>query len=81
MKTSDGGMKVGIRVRLLEVGGDDGQSYALFRRVVDPETGQSQEYSGPTFKVPMTVDQARGLAALLYREIDVTVDIVPTLSE
>ncbi len=79
MITRDGGMKITMTAKLIEIGLEDGQPGAVFQRIIDPENGLAQDHAGPTFNVPMTKDECRELATLLYREIEITVSVVPKL--
>lgn len=75
--TRDGGMKFTMTAKLIELGLEDGQPGAMFQRIVDPATGLAQDHSGPTFSLPLTEDECRELAPLLYREIEIGIGVVP----
>lgn len=77
--TRDGGMKITMTAKLIEVGGDDGQPCAVFQRL--DGAGMQVRTGGSTFKILTTVEEVRELAPLLYREIEITVSIVPKLSK
>jgi hypothetical protein len=67
-------MKITMKAKLIELGGDDGQPCALFQRM--DGGGMQVRADGNTFRVLTTEEEARELAPLLYRELDVTIDIV-----
>jgi hypothetical protein len=72
--TRDGGMKITMTAKLIEVGGDDGRPCAVFQRL---DGGMEVGSNGSTFKILTTVDEVRELASLLYRDLAITVSITP----
>lgn len=66
MITRDGGMKITIQAKLIELGGSEGQPLATF-----------QVAGKQTFTLPFSMDELREVAPLLYSDLEIEVSVRP----